>query len=82
METAQHEHATRKLDSGERAIYRSQVMPVTSGPLVISDFGTAFIGEPGEKFEGDVMPNFYRAPEIILGSRGIRRLIYGRSFSW
>jgi hypothetical protein len=67
METADHEHVIRKLSSGERAIYRSQVMPVTRGPIVISDYGAAFLGDPGQKFEGDVMPNFYRAPEIILG---------------
>jgi serine/threonine protein kinase len=67
MESAVHEHVTRELNSGSRTIYRSQVMPVTNGPLVVSDFGAAFIGDPGQKFKGDVMPNLYRAPEIILG---------------
>ena len=39
-------------------------MPITFGPLMICDYGTAVIGE---KHAGDVMPGVYRAPEIILG---------------
>ena len=42
-------------------------MPITSDPLVISDFGAAVIGQPGQKYTGDVMPGVYRAPEIVLG---------------
>jgi hypothetical protein len=25
------------------------------------------MGQPGQKYRGDVMPDFYRAPEVILG---------------
>ncbi|KAL8243911.1 hypothetical protein R6Q59_010169 [Mikania micrantha] len=42
-------------------------MPITCGPLVISDFGAARVGKPFEKHTGDVMPGVYRAPEILLG---------------
>jgi serine/threonine-protein kinase SRPK3 len=36
-------------------------------PAVIADFGQARMGEPGQKFRGRIMPDFYRAPEVILG---------------
>jgi serine/threonine protein kinase len=36
-------------------------------PAVIADFGHARMGEPGQKFRGRIMPDFYRAPEVILG---------------
>jgi serine/threonine protein kinase len=48
----------------DRTIYMSHTMPVTTGVLVICDFGAARIGE---KHSGDVMPGVYRAPEIIMG---------------
>ncbi|SPO04717.1 uncharacterized protein DNG_07402 [Cephalotrichum gorgonifer] len=42
-------------------------MPITHGAPVISDFGAARLGEPGQKHSGDVMPGVYRTPEVILG---------------
>ena len=42
-------------------------MPITSAPLAISDFGSARLGDPGQRYSGDVMPGVYRAPEIIAG---------------
>ncbi|KAK2051206.1 protein kinase [Colletotrichum caudatum] len=51
----------------DRTIYLSYSMPITSGAPVISDFGAARLGEPGQKHSGDVMPGVYRAPEIIIG---------------
>jgi serine/threonine-protein kinase SRPK3 len=36
-------------------------------PAVIADFGQARMGEPGQRFRGRIMPDFYRAPEVILG---------------
>ncbi|KAK1953675.1 protein kinase [Colletotrichum sublineola] len=53
----------------DRTIYLSYSMPITSGAPVISDFGAARLGEPGQKHSGDVMPGVYRAPEIIIGSK-------------
>ena len=40
-------------------------MPMSSGDLVICDFGEARIGP--HKQRGDIMPDTMRAPEIILG---------------
>lgn len=42
-------------------------MPVTPGVPLISDFGAARMGDPGQRHSGDVMPAPYRAPEVILG---------------
>lgn len=37
----------------------------TNGQLTLSDFGSARFGQ--ENFTGDIMPDIYRAPEVILG---------------
>ena len=68
-EVIQEEHDTpspRKID-GNRTIYSSVEldMPDDPGQPVLSDFGDAKFG-PGP-FEGEVMPDLYRAPEIVLG---------------
>ncbi len=42
-------------------------MPTTYNPPVITDFGAARLGDPGQKYSGDVMPGVFRAPEIIAG---------------
>ncbi|KAI5235388.1 hypothetical protein E4T42_09717 [Aureobasidium subglaciale] len=50
-------------------------MPLTHGAPIISDFGAARLGVPGQKHSGDVMPGVYRAPEIwdlFEGSRLFR----------
>ncbi|KAF6794987.1 protein kinase [Colletotrichum sojae] len=52
----------------DRTIYLSYSLPITSGALVISDFGSARLGGPGQKHSGDVMPGVYRAPEIVVGN--------------
>lgn len=40
-------------------------MPTSYDPPVITDFGAARLGEPGQKHTGDAMPGVFRAPEII-----------------
>ena len=55
--------APRKTLPG-RTIYCSRRMPLTHGSPVISDFGMACIGD---SHRGDIMPDIYRAPEVILG---------------
>lgn len=50
----------------DRVIHLSHLMPITYGALMISDFGSARLGEPGQKYSGDVMPGVYRAPEVIF----------------
>ncbi len=39
--------------------------PLTFGPPVLCDLGGARLGD--EEHRGDIMPDVYRAPEVILG---------------
>ncbi|KAL3472249.1 kinase-like domain-containing protein [Aspergillus californicus] len=53
-----------------RSIYLTRDMELHSGkvgPLVLGDFGSAVLGD-GKELRGDVQPNLYRAPEVILGA--------------
>lgn len=43
----------------------SRPVPRTNGQLMLSDMGSARFGQ--ETFKGDIMPDVYRAPEVILG---------------
>lgn len=52
----------------DREIYLSYELPITHGAPVITDYGAARVGEPGEKHTGDAMPGVYRAPEIVMRS--------------
>jgi serine/threonine-protein kinase SRPK3 len=58
--------SARKID-GDRVVYISTHLdiPDEPGEPVISDFGDAQFGEG--PFIGEVMPDLYRAPEIVLG---------------
>ncbi|KAM3499839.1 hypothetical protein MY10362_006930 [Beauveria mimosiformis] len=49
----------------DRTIYMSRPVPRTNGQLMLSDMGSARFGQ--ETFKGDIMPDVYRAPEVILG---------------
>ncbi|KAK5999532.1 hypothetical protein QM012_005385 [Aureobasidium pullulans] len=49
----------------DRVIHLSYTLPTSYTDPVITDFGAARLGQPGEKFRGDVMPGVYRAPEVI-----------------
>ncbi|KAL0944864.1 protein kinase [Colletotrichum truncatum] len=53
----------------DRIIYASTGLEIPDAPgnPVIADFGDARIDEGPFPFEGDAMPDLYRAPEIILG---------------
>lgn len=51
----------------DRVIHLSYAMPTSWGSPVITDFGAARLGDPGQMHDGDVMPGMYRAPEIIAG---------------
>ncbi|KAK2801982.1 hypothetical protein FQN50_007540 [Emmonsiellopsis sp. PD_5] len=65
IEQSESEHPSTCKILEDRTIYRSQSMPITDGAPVLCDFGRARIGR-GAKHRGDVMPGFYRAPEVIL----------------
>lgn len=52
---------------GKRVIYDSRDVPQSVddlGPPVLCDFGDAVMGE--ETYAGHVMPDLYRAPEMIM----------------
>lgn len=55
----------RKVD-GERTIYSSVELDIPDDPgePIFCDFGDARVGQG--PFEGEVMPDLYRAPEIVL----------------
>lgn len=55
--------SARKTLAG-RTIYESAIMPITYGRTFICDFGSAHLGKKGTE---DIMPDMYRAPEVILG---------------
>jgi serine/threonine protein kinase len=51
----------------DRVIHLSCFMPTSWKDPVITDFGAAYLGEPDQKYRGDIMPGVYRAPEVIAG---------------
>jgi serine/threonine protein kinase len=51
----------------DRVIHLSYTMPMSYKDPVITDFGAAYLGEPGQKYRDDVMPGVYRAPEVLAG---------------
>ncbi|KAK7398405.1 hypothetical protein QQX98_012223 [Neonectria punicea] len=64
IEAAERDRSLPHKIRAGRTIYQSQPLPITHGMPVLCDFGQARIGD---KHSGDVMPDFYRAPEVILG---------------
>lgn len=58
----------------DRTIHLSYTMPTTYNPPVITDFGAARLGHPGQKYSGDVMPGVFRAPEIIAGIAWVSKI--------
>ncbi|KFY33736.1 hypothetical protein V494_07370 [Pseudogymnoascus sp. VKM F-4513 (FW-928)] len=60
------EPSLRKID-GDRIIYASRALdvPDDASHVVLCDFGDAQFGS--KAYGGEVMPDLYRAPEIVLG---------------
>ena len=52
---------------GDRTIYLSRQLRLTHGLPVICDLGEARLGD--EEHSEDIMPDLYRAPEVILGMK-------------
>lgn len=67
IEQTERENPSARKILPDRVIYKSHIMPITFGAPMISDFGAACLGDPGQKHSGDAMPGSYRAPEIIIG---------------
>ena len=49
----------------DRTVYLSRPTPRTNGNPVLCDLGSARMGR--DKYQGDIMPDVYRAPEVVLG---------------
>lgn len=67
IEQAELSYPSPRKVLSDRTIHLSYDMPTSYDPPVITDFGSARVGYPGEKFSGDVMPTVFRAPEIVAG---------------
>ncbi|KAI5276006.1 protein kinase [Aureobasidium subglaciale] len=67
IEQLERDHPSPRKSSSDRSIHLSHGMPIMNRAPMISDFGAARLGVPGQKHSGDVMPGVYRAPEVILG---------------
>ncbi|EKV11657.1 Protein kinase, putative [Penicillium digitatum PHI26] len=50
-----------------RTIYVSRSLPISSGTPVLCDLGEARLGT--DQQQGEIMPDIYRAPEVILNMR-------------
>ncbi|KAI7083591.1 protein kinase [Hortaea werneckii] len=67
VEEAELEEPSPRKILPDRTIHLSYTMPPTFKSPVITDFGHARLGDPGQKYSGDVMPAVFRAPEVIAG---------------
>ncbi|KAK8243410.1 kinase-like domain-containing protein [Phyllosticta capitalensis] len=68
FERDQWQNPPGRKNKGKRVIYDSRDVPQSIddlGPPVLCDFGDAVMGE--ETYAGHVMPDLYRAPEMIMG---------------
>lgn len=74
IEQAELKDPTPRKILEDRTIHISHSLPLTTDPLVITDFGAARLGDPGQQHSGDVMPGVYRAPEIIIGANWDSRI--------
>ncbi|EAW16922.1 putative protein kinase [Aspergillus fischeri NRRL 181] len=64
FEIAEFESPVPRKTLGNRTIYLSRPLPISYGTPVLCDLGEARLGT--EKQQGDIMPDIYRAPEVIL----------------
>lgn len=65
-EKEMEEPIPRKMAS-DRTIYISRPVPLTFGTPVLCDLGEARFGD--KEHRDDIMPDVYRAPEVILGMK-------------
>src|SRR3954470_4001163 len=66
-EKNESEHPVPRKVLDERTIYCSRPLPLTFGPPILCDLGEARMGD--EEHRDDIMPDAYRAPEVILGMK-------------
>lgn len=58
------EPSPREVLDDSRTIYLSRLLLPSNGLPLLSDFGEARFGD--EEHNEDIMPNVYRAPEVVL----------------
>lgn len=76
FEQYEQEEPLPRKELPSRSIYTSRPMPPTKGVPSLSDLSEARVDDP--KNDDLVMPDLYRAPEVILGFRGATVLTNGR----
>ncbi|KAF7122249.1 hypothetical protein CNMCM5793_000206 [Aspergillus hiratsukae] len=64
FETAEFEAPVPRKTLEDRTIYLSRPLPISYGTPVLCDLGEARLGT--DRQQGDIMPDIYRAPEVIL----------------
>ncbi|RDL30360.1 uncharacterized protein BP5553_10238 [Venustampulla echinocandica] len=64
FEEAEFEAPVPRKSLEDRTIYVSRPLPISYGAPVLCDLGEARLGT--EQQQGDIMPDIYRAPEVIL----------------
>ncbi|KAJ5362917.1 hypothetical protein N7541_003761 [Penicillium brevicompactum] len=65
FEQAEFEAPVPRKTLEDRTIYLSRPLPISYGTPVLCDLGEARLGI--DQQQGDIMPDLYRAPEVILG---------------
>ncbi|KAJ5352948.1 hypothetical protein N7452_001922 [Penicillium brevicompactum] len=65
FEQAEFEAPVPRKPLEDRTIYLSRPLPISYGTPVLCDLGEARLGI--DQQQGDIMPDLYRAPEVILG---------------
>lgn len=65
FERNETEHPCPRKELDDRTIYLSRPMPLTKGEPSITDLSEARFGD--QTHTDRIMPNVYRAPEVILG---------------
>jgi hypothetical protein len=75
------EPSLRKID-GDSIIYVTRQVEIPDNPshFILCDFGDAQSGE--ETYIGEVMPDLYRAPEIVLGIEWNEKIDIWSEASW
>ena len=66
-EKEEFEHPVPRKVADDCTIYLSRPLSLTFGPPILCDLGEARLGDEGH--QDDIMPDVYRAPEVILGMK-------------
>jgi hypothetical protein len=64
FDTAEFEAPVPRKALEDRTIYLSRPLPISYGTPVLCDLGETRLG--ADQQHGDIMPDIYRAPEVIL----------------